>query len=77
MLAVPFGMERFHTHVYKKQTIIETDHKSFISISRKKIVNAPFDYSECCSVCLQRYSYELLFVPGSRLILLVRCPERI
>ena len=42
LLAVVFGMERFHTYVYAQQDVtVETDHKPLISISKKALSSAP------------------------------------
>ena len=41
LLAIVFGMERFHTYVYARQVTVETDHKPLISINKKALSSAP------------------------------------
>ena len=62
-------MERFHTYVYANpQVTVETDHKPLIAISKKALSSAPKRLQRML-LRLQRYTYSLVWIPGSRLIL--------
>jgi len=69
LLAVVFGMERFHTYVYAQQDMtVETDHKPLISISKKALSSAPKRLQRLL-LRLQRYTFNLVYRPGSELVL--------
>ena len=69
LLAVVFGMERFHTYVYAQQDVtVETDHKPLISISKKALSSAPKRLQRLL-LRLQRYTFSLVYRPGSELVL--------
>jgi len=68
LLSIVFGMERFHTYVYAHQVTVETDHKPLISISKKALSSAPKRLQRML-LRLQRYTFELVYRPGSELVL--------
>ena len=70
LLAVVFAMERFHTYcyAYPHQITVETDHKPLVSINRKSLSLAPKRLQRML-LRLQRYSFELVYRPGSTLVL--------
>ena len=41
MLAVVFGMEKFHHYIWGQEVTIQTDHKPLESIALKNLANAP------------------------------------
>ena len=41
LLATVFSMNRFHSYVYGKKVIVETDHKPLIAIMKKSLASAP------------------------------------
>jgi hypothetical protein len=67
-LATLFGLERFHTYVYARHVTCETDHRPLLSITKKALSAAPTRLQRML-LRLQRYSYDLIFTPGSKLIL--------
>jgi hypothetical protein len=68
LLAIVFGMERFHTYVYARQVTVETDHKPLISINKKALSSAPKRLQRML-LRLQRYTFDLVYRPGSTLVL--------
>src|SRR6218665_1531949 len=61
-------MERFHTYVYARHVTIQTDHKPLIAIKKKPLSSAPRRLQRML-LRLQRYNYDLIFTPGSQVIL--------
>ena len=51
MLAAVFGVERFYTYVYGWSFMIESDHKTLESISRKNLADTP-SWLQCMKLCL-------------------------
>ena len=41
LLAIVWGTQKFHTYVYGRRVIVETDHKPLESIFRKPLNDAP------------------------------------
>ena len=69
LLAIVFAMERFHSYVYAKQDVtVETDHKPLLAIHKKAMVSAPIRLQRML-LRLQRYTYTLVFKPGSQMVL--------
>ena len=67
-MATLFALERFHTYVYARHVTCETDHRPLLSITKKALSTAPTRLQRML-LRLQRYSYELVYTPGSKLIL--------
>ena len=67
-MATVFALERFHTYVYGRHVTCETDHRPLLSITKKALSTAPTRLQRML-LRLQRYSYDLIFTPGSKLIL--------
>ena len=67
-LAICFAMERFHTYVYARHVVIETDHKPLIAIAKKSLASAPRRLQRML-LRLQRYNYDLVYKPGSKVVL--------
>ena len=63
MLACVFGAERFHTYVYGEHFVIQSDHKPLEMITRKTLTAAPARLQRML-LRLQRYDYEIQYVPG-------------
>src|SRR6218665_2232041 len=61
-------MERFHTYVNARHVTIETDQKPLIAIKKKPLSSAPRRLQRML-LRLQRYNYDLIFTPGSQMIL--------
>lgn len=68
MLACVFGAERFHTYIYGKSFIIESDHKPLEMISRKTLTAAPARLQRML-LRLQRYDYTIKYRPGKEMVL--------
>src|SRR6218665_2383164 len=68
LLAICFAVERFHTYVYARHVTSETDHKPLIAIKKKPLSSAPRRLQRML-LRLQRYNYDLIFIPGSQVIL--------
>ena len=47
LLAIVWGAQKFHTYVYGRRVIVETDHKPLESIFRKSLNDAPPGYKGC------------------------------
>lgn len=68
LLAIVFAFERFDSYVYGKHVTVETDHRPLQSIHRKSLGSAPKRLQRMF-LRLQRYSYDLVWKPGSTMIL--------
>jgi len=70
LLAVVFGMERFHTYVYAQHDVtVETDHEPLIAISKKALASAHKRLQRLLLRILQRYSFNFVYRPGTELVL--------
>ena len=63
MLAIVFGLERFHHYAYGRRVTIETDHKPIESITRKPLINAPPRLMRML-LRIQKYDFTVNYVPG-------------
>ena len=68
MLACVFGAERFHTYVYGKSFVMQSDHKPLEMISKKSLTAAPARLQRML-LRLQRYAYSIQYRPGKEMIL--------
>lgn len=68
LLAIVYTLERLHTYVYGRFVTVETDHKPLISIMKKPLTAAPKRLQRML-LRLQRYNFELIFKPGTAVIL--------
>ena len=68
MLAVVFGVERFHTYVYGWSFTIESDHKPLESISRKNLSDTAA-WLQCMMLCLQGYNLTIHYHPGKEMVI--------
>ena len=79
MLAVVFGLEKFHQYTYGRALTIVTDHKPLVAISKKPLSKSP----KCLQSLLLRtqvYNFELVYRPGKELHLsdaLSRAPQNL
>ncbi|XP_026050672.1 uncharacterized protein K02A2.6-like [Astatotilapia calliptera] len=68
-LGLVFGCGKFHSYVYGLPTFTaETDHKPLISI-RKKNLNDITPRIQRMMMVLQRYDFELIYMPGKYIVL--------
>ena len=68
MLAAVFGVERFHTYVYGRSFMIESDHKLLESISRKNLADMPA-WLQCMMLCLRGYDFTIQYSPGKEMVI--------
>ena len=68
MLAVVFGVERFHTYIYGWSFMIESDHKPLESISRKNLADTPAQL-QYMILCLQGYDLTIHYCPGKEMVI--------
>ena len=70
LLGLCYAMERFHSMTYGSGRKIKccTDHKPLITIFKKSLASAPKRLQRML-LRLQKYNIELVYVPGSQLIL--------
>ena len=66
MLAVKFGLEKFHHYTYGRPVTVVTDHKPLVSIRMKPLAKAPKRLQNML-LNTQKYSYELVFKPGTEI----------
>ena len=68
LLAVVYGCERFHTYVFGKKFIVETDHKPLEQIQKKSLANTP-PRLQRMMLRLQHYDLEIIYKPGKEMAL--------
>ena len=68
MLAVVFGVERFHTYIYGWSFMIESDHKPLESSSRKNLADMPAQLQHMM-LCLQGYDFTIHYHPGKDMVI--------
>ena len=68
MLTCVFGTEKFHTHVYDCQLIIESDHKLFEEYRKKNLANIPVWLQHMC-LHLQGYDIAIKYHSGKEMLL--------
>ena len=68
LLAVTFGLERFHQYTYGVDVIVENDHKPLESILKKSLVQSPPRLQRLL-LRLQKYCFDFKYTPGKDLII--------
>ena len=68
MLAVQFGLERFHQYIYGQTITVETDHKPLLGITRKPL-NEVSPRLQRMRLRGLRYHYNLEYRPGRDMVL--------
>ena len=66
LLAVVFGVERFHQYIYAKEVTVETDHRLLVSIISKLLDKAPARLQHML-LKLQRFHINLQYKPSKEL----------
>ena len=74
LLAVVFAMEKFGHYTYGRHIVVESDHKPLQAILKKPIATAPKRLQRML-LQLQRYSFDLTYKPGSRLVIADTLPR--
>ena len=68
LLAIVYGCEKFHTYLYGRTFIVETDHKPLEMISLKNLTVAPARLQRML-LCLQQYDLIITYRPGKEMLL--------
>lgn len=63
MLAILFGLERFHYYTYGRKITVITDHKPLVAIASKALSQAPPRLSRML-LRMQKYIFQLEYQPG-------------
>ena len=66
LLAVTFGLERFHQYTYGRQVTVQTDHKPLEVIVKKNMHQAPKRLQRLI-LRLQNYETHVVYHPGSKM----------
>ena len=61
LLAIVFGMEKFETYLYGRKVLVESDHKPFEAIFKKRL--------QQMLLRLQRYEFEVSYKKGTSLLM--------
>ena len=68
LLAVVFGMEKFHQYVYGQTVTVHSDHKPLEIIKKKSLLKAPKRLQRML-LRLQNYHFEIVYQPGKLMYL--------
>lgn len=68
MLAIMYGMQRYHTYLYDKSFTVVTDHKPLVTICTKPLHAAP-PRLQCMLIKTQGYNYNIVYRPGNQMVL--------
>ena len=68
LLAIVYGCEKFHTYLYRRTFIMETDHKPLEMISLKNLTVAPAHLQRML-LHLQQYNLVITYQPGREMLL--------
>ena len=68
LLAVVFSCECFHTYIYGKPFVVETDHKPLEMIHKKSLASTP-PRLQWMLPCLQHYDVIIKYCPGKEMVL--------
>lgn len=68
LLAVCFGLERFHDYIYGKKITIKSDHKPLIPIFQKPLNKCPGRLQRML-VQIQKYDVQIVYRPGKELLI--------
>ena len=68
LLAIVYGCEKFHTYLYGRTFVMETDHKPLEMISLKNLTAAP-THLQRMLLCLQQYDLVIMYWPGREMLL--------
>ena len=68
LLAIIYGCEKFHTYLYRRTFIVETDHKPLEMISLKNLTAAPAGLQRML-LHLQQYDLVITYWPGREMLL--------
>jgi hypothetical protein len=66
MLAIQFGLTRFHQYVYGREVIVESDHQPLVRINKKPLSDLT-PRLQRMRMQIQHYSYHVVHVPGKQM----------
>ena len=67
MLAIQFGLARFHQYIYGQSVLVQTDHKPLLGIMRKPITDISPRLQRMRLQCLHQ-DFQLIYKPGNEFI---------
>ena len=62
MLAVLFGLEKFHYHAYGRLVVVKSDHRPLEAIFKKHLSSAPPRLARML-LCIQKYDVRIKYLP--------------
>ena len=68
LLAIIFGCEKFHTYLYSRSFVVESDHKPLEMICLKNLISAPV-WLQRMLLRLQQYDMVITYRPGKEMLL--------
>ena len=68
LLAITWGVEKFHTYLYGRQVTVEIDHKPLESIFKKSLSEAPPRFQRML-LKLTKYDLKVRYIPGKQQVL--------
>lgn len=68
MLAIVYGIQRYHTYLYGKSFTVITDHKPLVTICNKPLHSAPPRLQRML-VKIQGYNHQVVYRPGNEMII--------
>lgn len=68
LLSAQFTMDCFHQYTYRRDVIVQNDHKPLETIDCKAIVKAPGRLQRVL-LLLMNYNYRIVHVPGTEMYL--------
>ena len=68
LLAIVFGCEKFHTYLYGRSFVVESDHKPLEMICLKNLISAPVRLQRML-LRLQQYDMVITYQPGKEMLL--------
>ena len=68
LLAIVFGVQRFHIYLYGRQFKVLTDHKPLVMIQQKPLTSAPPRLQRMI-IKLQGYQIQIEYIPGQEMTL--------
>ena len=63
MLAVLFGLEKFHYYAYGRLVVVKSDHRPLEAIFKKHLSSAPPRLARML-LCIQKYDVQIKYLPG-------------
>lgn len=68
LLSIIWGLNRFDCYVYARRIVVQNDHRPLSAIHKKSLAAAPKRLQRMM-LRLQRYIYELVYLPSNKMVL--------